>query len=134
MVTSLFTYASLGTLAGAAAATALVVAFSRRLPWLVRLSPQLLAPVAAFVILLLAQAGTGGLTWGGLPLVALNALLVAVTALGGSQAAGAVYAATRARPTAASVAGASPATTTPSRPRRRESPRVAPGPGTRRGR
>ena len=79
----LFSWGELGTLAGATAATLLIVQFVK-LPldrvW--KIPTRLLVLTAAFVILLCAHAFTVGLTPDALPLIALNAFLVAAAAMG----------------------------------------------------
>ena len=80
---SLFNWAELGTLAGATAATMLVVQFTK-LPldrvW--KIPTRLLVLAVSFVILLLAQIFTDGLTPESLPLIALNSFIVAAASMG----------------------------------------------------
>lgn len=80
---SLFSWGELGTLAGATAATLLIVQFAK-LPldkvW--KIPTRLLVLVVAFLILLGAQAFTAGLSPEALPLIALNSFLVAAAAMG----------------------------------------------------
>lgn len=84
-MSTLFTYPSLGTFAGATVATALVVAAIQGLPGVRALSPRLLAFVVALVVLGLARVSTGPVDWGDIPLLLLNALLVAASAIGAGQ-------------------------------------------------
>ena len=81
-MSDLFTYESLGTLAGAVAATTLVVQALKDLPGLRALSPRLLSFLVAFVLLGLARLASASVTWSLLPLLALNALLVGSSAIG----------------------------------------------------
>lgn len=81
-LTALFTYASLGTFAGAAAATTLLVEAAKRLPGVRRLPPRLLALVIAMVLLVVPRIVSRSLVWSGAPLLLLNGLLVAFSAIG----------------------------------------------------
>lgn len=81
-VTDLFTYPTLGTLAGASVATTLVVEALKPLPWLRRFSPRAIAFPVAMAVLAMAYAATGQLSLGNLPLLVLNGLLVASAAVG----------------------------------------------------
>ena len=80
---SLFSWGELGTLAGATAATLLIVQFAK-LPldrvW--KIPTRLLVLVVAFLILLFAQIFTAGLSPESLPLIVLNSFLVAAAAMG----------------------------------------------------
>ncbi len=101
MSSTLFTYPYLATFAGATAATALVVASVQGLPGLRSLSPRLLAYLVAVVVLGLARVYTGPTQWSDIPLLLLNALLVASSAIGASQVSVETLAALRRRrPTA----------------------------------
>lgn len=80
---SLFSWGELGTLAGATAATLLIVQFAK-LPldrvW--KIPTRLLVLLVAFLILLFAQIFTAGLSPESLPLIVLNSFLVAAAAMG----------------------------------------------------
>jgi hypothetical protein len=86
-MSGLFTYQSIGTLAGAIAATTLVVQAIKGLPGVRRLSPRLLSFLVAFALLSLARIASGPVAWSLLPLLALNALLVGSSAIGTYQCA-----------------------------------------------
>ena len=78
-----YTWAYLGTLAGATAATLLIVQFTKApLDKVWKLPTRLLVYVIALIILLVAQAFTGGLTGESAMLAALNAVVVAMAAYG----------------------------------------------------
>ncbi len=83
LLDSFFTWEMLGTLAGAAAATALITAFadtffnSRG-----RIPTQVIAYFSAFAVLLLSLAFTGGLSLGTGILCIFNALVVSSAASG----------------------------------------------------
>ncbi len=81
----LFTYASLGTLAGAVAATVLVVDFVKELSFLKRFSTRCLVVLVAEGIVLLADFAEGSFTVKNVPLCVLNGLLVAASAIGSWQ-------------------------------------------------
>lgn len=78
-----YTWAYLGTLAGATAATLLIVQFTKApLDRVWKIPTRLLVYVIALIILLVAQAFTGGLTGENAMLAALNAVVVAMAAYG----------------------------------------------------
>jgi hypothetical protein len=78
-----YTWAYLGTLAGATAATLLIVQFTKApLDKVWKIPTRLLVYVIALIILLVAQAFTGGLTGESAMLAALNAVVVAMAAYG----------------------------------------------------
>ncbi len=81
----LFTYASLGTLAGAVAATVLVVDSIKKFGFLKRFSTRCLVVVVAEGIVFLTDIATGGFTVKNVPLYVLNGLLVAASAMGSWQ-------------------------------------------------
>jgi len=81
----LFTYASLGTLAGAVAATVLVVDSIKELGFLKRFSTRCLVVVVAEGIVFLADIAAGSFTVKNVPLCVLNGLLVAASAMGSWQ-------------------------------------------------
>ncbi len=82
---TLFTYASLATLSGAALAAALIVQVAQSSPWLRQLPQEVVAWVAAVVVLGVAMAAQGQLQPVEIPLLLLNGLLVAATAIGAKQ-------------------------------------------------
>jgi len=81
----LFTYASLGTLAGSVAATVLVVDFIKGLVFLQRFSTRCLVVLVAEGIVFLADIAAGSFTVKNVPLCFLNGLLVAASAMGSWQ-------------------------------------------------
>ncbi len=83
---NLFTYASLGTLAGAVAATVLVVDSIKELGFLKRFSTRCVVVVVAEGIVFLADIAAGKFTVKNIPLYVLNGLLVAASAMGSYQA------------------------------------------------
>ena len=82
---TLFTYASLATLSGAALAAALIVQVAQSSPWLRQLPQEVVAWVAAVVVLGVAMAAQGQPQPVEIPLLLLNGLLVAATAIGAKQ-------------------------------------------------
>lgn len=82
---NLFTYASLGTLAGAVAATVLVVIFAKGVGPLKRLSTRCLVVLVAEGIVFLTNVAAGNLTIMNVPLCIINGLLVAASAMGSWQ-------------------------------------------------
>ena len=80
---SLFNWSELSTLAGATAATMLIVQFTKMpLDRVWKIPTRLLVLTVSFVILLLAQIFTAGLTPESLPLIALNSFIVAAASMG----------------------------------------------------
>jgi len=75
-----FTWATLGTFAGASAATTLITQIIKR-P-LARIPTQFVSYAVALAILLLATAATGAAGWTEWVLVPLNALIVSMAANG----------------------------------------------------
>ncbi len=83
MDTELYTWATLGTFAGASAATLLVVQYLKvPLDKLAHIPTRLLVLLVAFLILVAAHTFGGGFAWQDLPLMLVNAFLVALTAMG----------------------------------------------------
>lgn len=82
---NLFTYASMSTLAGAVAATILVVNFIKDARALKRLSTRYLVLLVAEGVVFLTNFATGTLTLMNIPLCILNGLLVAASAMGSWQ-------------------------------------------------
>ena len=78
-----FTYASLGTIAGAATATALVVELIKDINPLKRWPTRWLVVAVSVTITLLGALSNGLLRWDNLLLYFLNGLLVASTAMSG---------------------------------------------------
>lgn len=78
-----FTWEYLATIAGATVATLLIVQLLK-LPidkiW--KIPTRIVVYVIALIIMLLATQFTTGLTWSGVPLTALNAVIVALAAMG----------------------------------------------------
>ncbi|MDD4753838.1 MAG: hypothetical protein PHT78_11440 [Desulfitobacteriaceae bacterium] len=81
----LFTYASLGTLAGAVAATVLVVDFLKGFRLFKCFSTRCIVFIIAEVIVFLADLAAGNFTLKNIPLCILNGLLVAASAMGSWQ-------------------------------------------------
>lgn len=81
-MSGLFAYGTIGTLAGAVAATTLVVQAIKRLAVLGSVSPRLLAYLVATVLMFVDSLATGALAWSQVPLLLLNGLLVASSAMG----------------------------------------------------
>ena len=81
---NLFTWEVLGTLAGAAAVTYLIVAYTKRLVdtfWPKALGTDMYAVLVGFLVLLAATAAQGqALTWPAIVLALFNGFLVAATA------------------------------------------------------
>lgn len=78
-----FSWAYLATIAGAAAATLLIVQFAKApLDKVWKIPTRWLVYLVALGILLLATAFTEGLSWQRLPLVMLNAFLASLSAYG----------------------------------------------------
>ncbi len=80
----MYTWASLGTTAGATAATLLVVQYLKEpLDRLIKLPTRILVLIVAFLVLLGAEAfGADGLHWSEVPLEFVNSFLVALSAMG----------------------------------------------------
>lgn len=81
----LFTYASLGTLGGAVAATVLTVDSIKEIAFLKRFSTRCLVVLVAEGIVFLADIAAGTFTVKNIPLCLLNGLLVAASAMGSWQ-------------------------------------------------
>jgi hypothetical protein len=78
-----YTWDSLATVGGAASATLLIVQFLKApLDRWHHIPTRVLALVIAFALLTGARAFTAGLAWRDVPLIAVNAVLVALTAMG----------------------------------------------------
>jgi len=81
---NLFTWDVLGTLAGAAAVTYLIVAYTKRLVdsfWPKELGTDLFAVIVGFLVLLAATAATGQrIDWAAVVLALFNGFLVAAAA------------------------------------------------------
>lgn len=81
---NLFTWDVLGTLAGAAAVTYLIVAYTKRLVdtfWPKALGTDMYAVLVGFLVLLAATAALGqALNWASVVLALFNGFLVAATA------------------------------------------------------
>jgi hypothetical protein len=90
-----FTYQFLASFAGATAATALVVAAIAGLPGVRSLSRRLVTYLVAVVLLGLGLAFTGQAQWMDVPLLFLNALLVATSAVGATEMTSAAVASAR---------------------------------------
>jgi general stress protein CsbA len=85
MPDGLFTWQTLGTLAGAAAITYLVVAYTKGLvdliPWFKFIGTDLYAVLVGAIVLIAASAALGqALTWAVILLAVFNGFLVAATA------------------------------------------------------
>lgn len=82
-----YDWAMLGTIAGATAATLLIVQFIKApVDKIGHIPTRALVYIIAFLILLGAQAFTVGLTLPALPLIVVNAFVVALAAMGSYEA------------------------------------------------
>lgn len=82
-----YDWATLGTIAGATAATLLIVQFIKApLDKVGHIPTRALVYIIAFLILLGAQAFTSGLTLAAVPLIFVNAFVVALAAMGSYEA------------------------------------------------
>jgi hypothetical protein len=78
-----FNWTYLASVAGATAAVLLIVQYTKgALDKILKIPTRLYAYIVAVAILLLAQGFTAGLSWSDLPLLLLNALIVATAAYG----------------------------------------------------
>ncbi|NLF29212.1 MAG: hypothetical protein GX592_15070 [Clostridiales bacterium] len=78
-----FNWTYLASVAGATAAVLLIVQYTKAaLDKILKIPTRLYAYIVAVAILLLAQGFTVGLSWRDLPLLLLNALIVATAAYG----------------------------------------------------
>ena len=78
-----YTWGMLGTIAGAAAATLLIVQFIKApLDRVWHIPTRLLVYVIAAGLMLLSSAVMRGLTWPDVPLILLNAVVAATSAMG----------------------------------------------------
>ena len=78
-----YTWGTLGTIAGATAATLLIVQYLKApLDRWLKIPTRLLVYIIALLILLGAQTALGPVTWIAVPLIALNAFVVAFAAVG----------------------------------------------------
>lgn len=77
-----FSWDTLATLAGCAAATAVITQFVKALPFLKDLATQWVSYVIAVVLLLGATFFTGALTLSSGSLIPFNAIIIALTANG----------------------------------------------------
>lgn len=78
-----YTWEMLGTIAGATAATLLIVQYLKSMiDQIVHVPTRLLALVVALMLLLGAHAFTTGITWSDVPLILVNAFVVALAAMG----------------------------------------------------
>ena len=78
-----FTWEYLATIAGATVATLLIVQLMKLpLDKIWKIPTRAVAYVIALVVMLLATQFTAGLTWSNIPLTALNAVIVALAAMG----------------------------------------------------
>lgn len=78
-----YNWGYLGTIAGATAAVLLIVQYTKMpLDKFLKVPTRLYVYVLALAIMLVARAVAGDMTWYDVPLVALNAVIVAVAAYG----------------------------------------------------
>ena len=78
-----FTWEYLATIAGATVATLLIVQLMKLpLDRIWKIPTRAVAYVIALIVMLLATLFTCGLTWSNVPLTALNAVIVALAAMG----------------------------------------------------
>lgn len=78
-----FTWDSLGTMAGATFAVAILTEVTKGIPLISKLPTQVWSLILAFIVLIGAQAATGTLTLATGGLAVLNAALVSLAANGG---------------------------------------------------
>ena len=82
-MTQAYDWSSLGTIAGATAATLMIVQLIKApLDRLWKLPTRLIVYLIAFALMLMAQHFAGGLTWESALLAAVNAVMVALSAYG----------------------------------------------------
>lgn len=82
-----YTWGKLATVAGAAAATMMIVQFIKGpVDQIVKMPTRWLVYVVALVVLLAAQIFSVGFAWSDIPLILLNALLATFAAMGGYEA------------------------------------------------
>lgn len=82
-----YTWESLATVAGATAATLLIVQYVKApLDRVWKVPTRGLALAVAFALLLMARAFTVGLAWPDVPLLMVNAFVVALAAMGAYEA------------------------------------------------
>ena len=81
-----FSWDILGTLAGATMAVGIITQIIKELPFIKAIPTQAVSYVLALVIMIAAQAFTGGLTASGAALAAINAAMVSLAANGGYEA------------------------------------------------
>ncbi len=77
-----FSWDTLATLAGCAAATAVITQFVKELPFLKNIATQWVSYVIAIILLLGATFFTGTLTWSSGALIPFNAIVIALSANG----------------------------------------------------
>lgn len=77
-----FSWNTLATLAGCAAATAVITQFVKELPFLKNIATQWVSYVIAVLLLLGATFFTGTLTWASGALIPFNAIIIALSANG----------------------------------------------------
>ncbi len=77
-----FSWDILATLAGCAAATALITQFVKTLPFLKNVATQWVSYLIAIILLLGATFFTGTLTWASGALIPFNAIIIALSANG----------------------------------------------------
>ncbi len=82
-----FTWATLGTYAGAVLAVALITELIKGISWLDKLPTRVVSYVVALVVLIAANAVAGTLTWAAVGLCVVNAVVVALAANGAFDAA-----------------------------------------------
>ena len=77
-----FSWSTLATFTGCAAATALITQFVKTLPLLKNIATQWVSYFIAIILLLGATFFTGALTWASAAIIPLNAVIIALTANG----------------------------------------------------
>jgi len=81
-----FTWATLGTYAGAVLAVALITELIKGISWLDKLPTRIVSYGVAIFVLIAANAVAGTLTWAAVGLCVINAVVVALAANGGFDA------------------------------------------------
>lgn len=83
METTVYTWETLATVAGATAATLLIVQYAKvPLDKVWKIPTRVFVWLVAFLILLGAQGFITGLTWSAVPLIVVNSFVVALAAMG----------------------------------------------------
>ncbi len=83
----IYNWTGLATVAGATAATLLIVQYIKRpLDKILKLPTRVVVLIVSIIILLLAQAFTDGIIWTDFPLLVVNSFIVDLAAMGAYEA------------------------------------------------